>query len=466
MTGQRQKNQQPRQLSLPEPPSAQGPGEQQERVEPAKAKTDPESQAASDRLMEEVCERKNLLRALKRVKSNKGAPGIDGMTVRELPRYLMRSWRELREQLLTGTYEPKPVKRVEIPKPAGGVRKLGIPCAVDRFIQQAVLQVLQDRWDGTFSPHSYGFRPGRSAHQAIAQAQQYVAEGYTYSVDLDLEKFFDRVNHDMLMARVAQRITDKRVLRLIRSFLKAGIMVDGLVSASSDEGMPQGGPLSPLLSNLFLDELDRELEGRGHRFVRYADDCNVYVKSERSGQRVLEGIKKFLGKKLKLRVNEKKSKVSRVDQSKFLGFSISVPREGREPKRFISRSSLKRFRQRVRALTRRRSAQSLEHMIETLNKYLQGWKAYYGFGQWRSDLKDLDAWIRRRLRCYIWSQWKKFSRRYKALRALGLPKSEAQKLAGAGRNNGPWRISLTMALHIALPNKFFKELGLVQLYET
>jgi len=466
MIGQRQKNQQPRQLTLPEPPSTPGPGVPQARVEPITAKTDPESQAATNRLMEEVCERKNLLKALKRVKSNRGAPGVDGMTVRELSSYLRRNWPKLREQLLTGTYEPKPVKRVEIPKPSGGMRKLGIPCAVDRFIQQAVLQVLQDQWDGTFSAYSYGFRPGRSAHQAIAQAQQHVAEGYAYSVDLDLEKFFDRVNHDMLMARVARRITDKRVLRLIRSFLNAGIMVDGLVSAPSDEGMPQGGPLSPLLSNLFLDELDRELERRGHRFVRYADDCNVYVKSERSGLRVLESIKQFLGKKLKLRVNEKKSKVSRVDQSKILGFSIGIPRNGGEPKRFISPSSLKRFRQRVRAMTRRRNGQSPGQVIGELNKYLEGWKAYYGFCQWRSDLRDLDCWIRRRLRCYIWSQWKKFSRRRKALRALGLKASEARQLAGAGRNKGPWRMSMTAALHTALPNKFFKELGLVQLYET
>src|SRR6516225_129454 len=285
-------------------------------AEPVVAKPAPESPALTEQLMEEVCDRANLVRAWKRVRQNKGSPGVDGMTIGEARDYLREHWPSIRSQLLEETYQPQPVKRVEIPKPDGGVRKLGVPCVVDRLIQQALLQVLQKRWDPTFSRHSYGFRPGRSAHQAVAQAQQYIAAGYNVVVDLDLEKFFDRVNHDSLMARVAARVTDKRVLKLIRAFLKAGVMEDGLVSPV-DEGTPQGGPLSPLLSNLVLDEFDRELERRGLRFARYADDSNIYVRSRRAGERVMESLKRFITRKLKLKVNEQKSAVARPGSGSF-----------------------------------------------------------------------------------------------------------------------------------------------------
>src|SRR5205807_2045020 len=286
--------------------------------------------------MEEVCERENCKQALARVKANKGSAGVDRMTVQQLPEFLKQYWPAIREQLLSGTYVPQPVKRVEIPKPDGGVRKLGIPTVLDRFIQQAVMQVLQKRWDSTFSDHSYGFRPGRSAHQAVAQAQQYIAAGYGWVIDLDLEKFFDRVNHDQLMGQIAKRIEDKRLLKLIRAFLNAGVMENGLVSPSG-EGTPQGGPLSPLLSNLVLDELDRELERRGHRYLRYADDCNIYVRSQRAGQRVMEGITRFITRQLKLKVNETKSAVARPQERKFLGFSFST---GPEIKRMIAPKAL------------------------------------------------------------------------------------------------------------------------------
>src|SRR5438309_11120367 len=293
-----------------------------EGTEPFVAKPISESPASAEQLMEEVCDRENLVRAWKRVRQNKGSPGVDRMTIDDAKDYLREHWPSIRSQLLAGTYQPQPVKRVEIPKPDGGSRKLGVPCVVDRLIQQALLQVLQERWDPTFSRHSYGFRPGRSAHQAVAQAQRYIAAGYNVVIDLDLEKFFDRVNHDSLMARVAARVTDKRVLKLIRAFLKSGVMEDGLVSPV-DEGTPQGGPLSPLLSNLVLDDLDKELTRRGHRFCRYADDCNIYVRSRRAGERVMASVSRFLTTKLRLTVNEAKSAVARPEERKFLGFSIS-----------------------------------------------------------------------------------------------------------------------------------------------
>ena len=292
-------------------------------TEVSKAKRTPEDPALPVLLMEEICQRENLRKALQRVRQNKGSPGIDGMTIKKLPGYLKKHWPQMREQLLAGTYQPQPVKRVEISKPDGGIRKLGIPTVLDRFIHQAIMQVLQKHWDKTFSEHSYGFRPGRSAHQAISRSQQYVEQGYRWVVDIDLEKFFDRVNHDKLMGKLAKRIPDKRLLKLIRAFLNAGVMSNGLVSATT-EGTPQGGPLSPLLSNIVLDELDRELEQRGHRFVRYADDCNTYVRSERAGKRVMESISKFITRKLKLRVNQSKSKVDRPWRCKFLGFRITV----------------------------------------------------------------------------------------------------------------------------------------------
>ena len=331
-------------------------GTGREEIEPLSTAHDTESPAIPNRLMEEVCERENLKEALRQVKANKGSAGIDRMAVGQLGDYLKRHWPAIREQLLNGTYEPKPVRRVEIPKPDGGVRKLGIPTVLDRFIQQAVMQVLQRRWDRTFSESSYGFRPGRSAHQAVAQAQQYIAEGCRWCVDLDLEKFFDRVNHDKLMGQIAKRVEDKRLLRLIRAFLNAGVMENGLVSPSV-EGTPQGGPLSPLLSNLVLDALDRELERRGLRFVRYADDCNIYVRSERAGQRVMKSITQFIMQKLKLKVNEAKSAVARPQERKFLGFSFTA---GPEVKRVIAPKALDRFKQRIREITYRAKGVSIE----------------------------------------------------------------------------------------------------------
>ena len=343
-------------------------------TEPPVAKPDPESPALAEQIMEEVCERENCETAWKHVRKNKGGPGVDGMTIDAARDYLREHWPSIRSQLLNGTYQPQPVKRVEIPKPDGGVRKLGVPCVVDRLAQQAVLQVLQAQWDPTFSEHSYGFRPGRSAHQAVAQAQAYIAEGYGIVVDIDLEKFFDRVNQDRLMARVAERVSDKRVLKLIRAFLKAGVMEDGLVYPV-DEGTPQGGPLSPLLSNLVLDELDRELTRRGHRFCRYADDCNIYVRSQRAGERVMASVAKFLTTTLRLKVNESKSAVARPEERKFLGFSIA--NDGSE--RRIAPQALAKFKARIRDLTSRTRGISLHRMIETLKPYLLGWRGYFGF---------------------------------------------------------------------------------------
>jgi RNA-directed DNA polymerase len=416
-----------------------------------------ESRAEQERTMEAVCERENLRRALKQVRRNRGRPGVDGMTVDELPGYLAAHWPQIQAQLLLGTYKPQPVRRVEIPKPGGGVRTLGIPTVLDRFIQQAVLQVLQARWDPTFSEHSYGFRPGKSAHQAVAKAQGTIAEGYGWVVDMDLEKFFDRVNHDRLMAQVAKRESDKRLLKLLRAFLEAGAMEGGLVSPTR-EGTPQGGPLSPLLSNLVLDELDRELTRRGHRFVRYADDCNIYVRSERAGQRVMGSISTFIIRKLKLRVNEHKSAVARPRERKFLGFRILGLRK---PKRGIAPEAQRRFRQRVRERTRRRRGISLERRIGELSRYLQGWIAYFGFCETPSVLTDLDSWIRRRLRSVAWHQWKTPRRRREQLRRAGVGPELAH--AGAGSSRGPWRMSKSHALHTALPNATFARLGLPSL---
>jgi RNA-directed DNA polymerase len=417
----------------------------------------PESPAADECLIEEVCERENLKGALKRVRANRGSPGADGMTVEELPGYLKEHWPAIREQLLQGTYQPQPVKRVEIPKGGGGVRQLGVPTVLDRFIQQGVLQVLQQRWDRTFSEHSYGFRPGRSAHQAVAQAQQYIAEGRHWVVDLDLEKFFDRVHHDKLLGRLAQRVRDKRILKLIRAFLNAGVMEKGLVSPTT-EGTPQGGPLSPFLSNIVLDELDRELERRGHWFVRYADDCNIYVRSERAGRRVMESITGFITKKLKLKVNQVKSAVARPGERKFLGFSFT---SGREPRRRVAPAALERCKERVRDLTRRTRTVGLERMVKELAEYLTGWKGYFGYCQTPSVLGELDSWIRRRLRCVAWKQWKRGRKRYAELRTRGVGKELAAQTAGS--THGPWRISRSPALSYALPNAFFDALRLPRL---
>jgi RNA-directed DNA polymerase len=442
-------------LAFPEESRGEALKAAEEGTEPSTAECTTESPAVCEELIGEVCQRENLKRALKRVKRNRGSPGVDGMTVDELEGYLREHWPAIREQLLSGTYKPQPVKRVEIPKSGGGgKRKLGIPTVVDRFIQQAVMQVLQRKWDPMFSEHSYGFRPGRSAHQAVAKAQEYIAEGYRWVVDIDLEKFFSRVNQDKLMGQIAKRIGDKRVLKLIRAYLNAGVLEDGLVKPM-DKGVPQGGPLSPLLSNLVLDELDRELERRGHRFVRYADDCNIYVRSQRAGERVMKSLTRFLTRRLKLKVNEKKSTVARPWRRKFLGFSFS---SGREPKRRIAPETLKRFRRRVRELTRRTRGISIEQMVRELGRYLSGWIGYYGFCETPSVLRNLESWIRRRLRCVIWKQWKRGRRRYEALRARGIGRDLAAQTAGSPR--GPWRISRSPALNYAFPNAHFISLGL------
>src|SRR2546425_1077109 len=430
-----------------------------EETESSMATSGPESPARTNRLMEEVCERENLKEALRQVKGNKGSAGVDGITVGQLSDYLKQHWPVIREQLLNGTYEPKPVRRVEIPKPDGGVRKLGIPTVLDRFIQQAVLQVLQRRWDPTFSEHSYGFRPGRSAHQAVAQAQRYIADGYGWVVDLDLEKFFDRVNHDKLMGRVAKRVEDKRLLKLIRAFLNAGVMENGLVSPSV-EGTPQGGPLSPLLSNLVLDELDRELERRGHRFVRYADDSNIYVRSERAGQRVMESVKRFITEKLKLKVNESKSAVAKPQERKFLGFSFTG---GREPKRKIAPKAIDRFKERIREITHKSRGQSMKQVMEELAPYLRGWRGYFGFCETPSVLQRLDSWVRRRVRCAFWRQWKTGRKRFAELVRRGVSEELAAKTAGSRR--GPWHISQSPALGIALSNAALASFGLPSLVE-
>lgn len=418
-----------------------------------------ERPARPDRLMEEVCERDNLKEALRRVQVNKGSAGVDQMTVDDLADHLRQHWPAIRDQLLQGTYVPKPVRRVEIPKPDGGMRKLGIPTVLDRFVQQAVLQVLQRHWDRTFSPHSYGFRPGRSAHQAVAQAQQYIAAGYDWVVDIDLEKFFDRVNHDKLMGRIAQRVDDRRLLRLIRAFLNAGVMEHGLVSPSVD-GTPQGGPLSPLLSNLVLDDLDRELERRRLRFVRYADDCNIYVRSQRAGHRVMERVTRFLATRLKLTVNVAKSAVARPQERTFLGFTFTA---GPTAARAIAPKAVRRFKGRVRAITRRAKGVSLEATIAALAPYMRGWRGYFGFCETPDVLVYLTRWVRLRLRAALWRQWRTPRKRRAALLALGVRPTLAEHTASSGR--GPWYLARAKALSVGLSNAYFDSLGLPRLID-
>jgi RNA-directed DNA polymerase len=456
LKGGKQQNIQ-KQLDFPDVPTGEAREASREEPESSRARSEPENPASTDRIMEEICEWENLKEAMWRVKANKGSAGIDGMTVDELPDY--PALLVIRERLLRGTYEPQPVKRVEIPKPDGGVRKLGIPTALDRFIQQAVMQVLQRQWDPTFSDSSYGFRPGRSTHQAVAQAQQYIAAGYGWVVDLDLEKFFDRVNHDKLMGQIAKRIRDKRLLKLIRAFLNAGIMENGLVSPSV-EGTPQGGPLSPLLSNLVLDELDRELERRGHRFVRYADDCNIYVRTERSGQRVMDRITRFITERLKLKVNDKKSAVARPQERKFLGFSFT---DGPEVRRRIAPKAIERFKQRIREITRHAKSVSLETTMATLAPYMRGWRGYFGFCETPNVLIQLTRWVRLRLRVALWRQWKTPRRRRAMLIQLGVRGKLAANAAGTA--HGPWHLAHSKALHVALSNAYFRDRGLPSLFE-
>ena len=409
-------------------------------------------------LMERVVERENCLRALNRVRSNKGSPGIDGMRVEELPEYLRENWERIRAELLAGSYRPSAVRRHEIPKSGGGVRQLGIPTVLDRFIQQAILQVLQPIFDPTFSEYSYGFRPGRRAHDAVCQAQRYVQSGRRWVVDVDLEKFFDRVNHDVLMVRLAKRVEDKRLLKVIRRYLEAGILADGVV-VDRHEGTLQGGPLSPLLANVLLDEVDRKLERSGHKFVRYADDCNVYVRSKRAGERVMERMVGLYAK-LKLKVNEEKSTVARVWERKFLGYSFWVA-PGRTVKRRVAPKALKTFKERIRQITSRNGGRALAKVVEELRTYLLGWKAYFRLADTPGIFQDLDQWIARRLRMVQLKQWKRGTTVYRELRRRDVP--ERVSRAAAAWSGSWWRIANHGALKTALPTKYLEGLGLPRL---
>ncbi len=414
-----------------------------------------ESPTGQVRLMESILERNNMKRAIKRVVKNKGAPGVDGMTVRKIKRYLKRHWSKIEQALLEGTYFPMPVKRKEIPKP-GGIRLLGIPTVLDRVIQQAVAQVLNQIWDHTFSEYSFGFRPNRSQHDAIRQYREYVRSGKRFVVDIDISKFFDRVNHDRLMSRLATRIKDKRVLLLIRSFLTAGVMLGGLVEAS-EEGTPQGGPLSPLLSNIVLDELDKELEKRGLCFVRYADDCVIFVRSKRAGNRVMESVSRFIEKKLRLKINRQKSAVGRPWDRKYLGFCMTNSRKA--PKIRIHWKTIKRLKERVRKITARRRGRSISQLIRELNTFTRGWWNYYGITESYNRLRPLAHWIRRRLRAVIWKHWKNRRTRVRELLKRGVTRNYAVT-TGCARK-GPWRMSKVKWVNIALPDAYFSSLCLL-----
>jgi RNA-directed DNA polymerase len=414
--------------------------------------------SGNDPLMERVVGRDNLFAALKRVRKNKGSPGIDGMRVEEMAAYLRENWERIRAELLEGSYRPSAVRRHEIPKSGGGMRQLGIPTVLDRFIQQAILQVLQPIFDPTFSAHSYGFRPGRRAHDAVCQAQRYVQTGRRWVVDVDLEKFFDRVNHDVLMSRVAKRVGDERLLRVIRRYLEAGVLANGVV-VERHEGTPQGGPLSPLLANVLLDEVDQALEKSGHAFVRYADDCNVYVQSKRAGERVMERLR-VLYAKLWLQVNEDKSAVARVWDRKFLGYSFWVAK-GREVKRRVAAKTLENFKERIRQITGRNGGRSLARVVEELRAYLLGWEAYFQLADTPGVFRDLDQWIARRLRMVQLKQWKRGRTAYREMRTRGVPE---QLAAGAAKHTRSWwRLSRHGALQTALPGKLFEQMGLPRL---
>lgn len=409
----------------------------------------------SDRLMEMILERGNLIRAWRRVCGNRGAPGVDGMKTDQLWGYLKSHWPQIKQDLLGGRYKPLPVERREIPKPDGGVRQLGIPTVLDRCIQQAISQVLGKIWEPFFSEFSYGFRPGRTAHQAVLQGKEYMVEGYTWVVDMDLSKFFDRVNHDRLMSRMAARIEDKRVLKLVRGYLRCGVMTEG-VAVRSAEGTPQGGPLSPLLSNIVLDELDKELEHRGHRFVRYADDFMIYCKSRNAAERVMRSITDFLSLKLKLKVNQEKSAVSRPWLRKFLGFTY-FQMYGQSKVR-IHVKSLNRFKSRVRELTCRSCGKSLKQVIHGLNQYFLGWWGYFRLTEAKSFLKGIKIWIMRRLRSLVWKQWKNSKTRVANLKKLGIPHEDAM-LCGNARKQY-WRMSKIKWVAIAMPQRYFTDRGL------
>ena len=430
-------------------PAVEGP-----RDESAAGKREVPESISNSTLLDQVLERANLQRALKQVRQNKGAPGIDSMSVDELPDYLRHHWREIRAQLVTGGYRPRPVRRVEIPKPDGRKRLLGIPTVLDRFIQQAIAQVVSVQWEPHFHPKSYGFRPQRSAHEAVRQLQADIRDGRRWVVDLDLEAFFDRVNHDRLMSRLKQHVPDGALLRLINRYLKAGVRV-GDHTAPTTMGVPQGGPLSPVLANVVLDELDWELDRRGHRFARYADDCNIVVGSERAGARAMASVTRFIEDSLRLTVNARKSAVDRPWNRKFLGFTVS--RNGTKLK--VAEKAIEKLKDRVRELTRRTRGHRLSDIVAELRETLLGWKAYFGIAEVLSPLRDIDKWIRRKLRCYHWKQWGRAG--YRELRRRGVSVREAWHTAKSA--HGPWRLSKTPALTLALPARYFSSLGLPSL---
>ncbi len=451
------RRQKPEQLGLPlegrgEAPRGQRSGE-------ASTLTNGEVRSGSDQLMEQVVARGNVRAALLRVRENRGSPGVDGMTVDELPQYLMAHWQEVRAQLLGGTYQPQPVLRREIPKRDGGVRELGIPCVLDRLIQQAILQVLQPRLDPSFSQHSYGFRPGRSAHDAVLAAQRYVQEGRHWVVDVDLEKFFDRVNHDVLMGRLARRISDARLLRLIRRYLNAGMMADGVVMERL-EGTPQGGPLSPLLANLLLDEVDKELEKRGHAFVRYADDGNVYVRSRRAGERVMAALERMYAK-LRLRVNRAKSKVALAHKRSLLSYSFWYAKGGAVLCR-VAPKAARALKQRVRQITRRSGGRSLRTVVAELRKYLPGWKEYFQLADTPKVFADHDKWIRHRLRALQLKQWKRGAKIYVEMRRLGLSEPAAAQAAAVNKR---WWSRAAKLVHAGLTARYYERMGVPRLAE-
>jgi RNA-directed DNA polymerase len=439
---------------------AGGTRESKERARQSSAAAKEDTRPEEAMLLEKVLHRENLRRALRRVITNKGAPGIDGMTVESLTPYLKASWPRMREDLATGRYVPQPVRRVEIPKPGGkGTRALGIPTVLDRFIQQAILQVLLPLFDPYFSDSSYGFRPGRGSHDAVKAAREHVEAGYRFVVDIDLEKFFDRVNHDVLMARVARRVRDKRLLRLIGRYLTSGVMIEEAIREQA-EGTPQGGPLSPLLSNILLDDLDKELGRRGHRFCRYADDCNIYVKSKAAGERVMASITRFLEKRLRLRVNEEKSAVGRPWERKFLGYSMTWHKR---PKLKVASASIKRAKAHIREIMRRGRGRSLTRVIGELTPYLRGWVNYFRLSIVKRGFEELDEWLRRKLRCILWRQWKKPCTRARKLMERGIEKARAFTSAYNGR--GPWWNAGASHMNLAIPVKWLTQQGLVSLLD-
>ncbi|KOP78686.1 DNA polymerase [Lysinibacillus sp. FJAT-14745] len=408
-------------------------------------------------LMNQILSRENLLLALKRVERNKGSHGVDKMPVKFLRQHVVENWLTIKKQILEGTYQPQPVRRIEIPKPDGGVRLLGIPTVTDRLIQQAIAQVLSNLYDPNFSNHSYGFRPKRSAHDAIREAKGYIKEGYRWVVDMDLEKFFDKVNHDRLMSTLAKKISDKPLLKLIRRYLQSGVMINGVVY-DTEEGTPQGGPLSPLLSNIVLDELDKELEKRGHKFVRYADDCNVYVKTKRAGERVMASVKTFIEETLRLKVNEKKSAVARPWQRKFLGFSFT---SRKEPQVRIAKESINRMKTKIREITARKKPYPMEYRIQHLNQYLVGWCGYFALADTKFIFESLDGWIRRRLRMCLWKDWKNPRTKVRNLIRLGVPDWKAYEWGNTRKRY--WRISKSPILHRTLGNSYWSNQGLKSL---